>query len=73
MNVEKLSLLIVDDSKDDLFFLENSLRQLGLNYELHSRPCGDAAITYLNEGNDPVQSRRRPAPNYIPDPTYSAE
>lgn len=46
---EPLRILLVEDSEDDAFFLERSLRLAGVHYDLDRARNGDEAIAFLQE------------------------
>jgi CheY-like chemotaxis protein len=49
-----LNILLVDDSEDDRYFFERTLRRLGRNTRLFIAEDGDAAITFLENSAQPA-------------------
>jgi len=58
-------LLLVEDDRDDVLFLQRSLRKVGASFPVQTVHDGDQAIYYL-EGRDPYGDRLRyPAPTHV--------
>jgi CheY-like chemotaxis protein len=65
MKAQKHTLLIVDDSEDQRFFLKRAFESLGTQYTVRLASCGDDAIAYL-KGEGKFRDRTRfEFPSYI--------
>lgn len=65
MKKPDVRVLYVEDEADDVFFMRNAFRRLGLEAAFHAVEDGDRAISYL-EGRPPYGDRERhPVPHMV--------
>lgn len=57
---QRPTILLVEDSDDDVFFFSRALRESGFDCELVHQPDGSTAIGYLERSLPPAPSVRRP-------------
>ena len=57
--------LLVEDSEDDVFFMQRAFRDAGLQNELHVVTDGEQAIEYLSGQNGFVDREKHPLPDMI--------
>lgn len=65
MKAQKYSLLIVDDSEHDRFFLERAFQKLGPHYRIHALTSGNEAINYIKGEGKFVDRTEFQFPSYI--------
>ena len=65
MKAQKFTLLIVDDDKNDRFFIEAAFHKLGVQYRIHAMSDADEAIAYI-KGEGKYEDRKQyQFPSYI--------
>jgi|SRR5215471_13380567 len=64
MNAQSIFLL-VEDSEDDVFFMQRALRQAGVHSPLHVVRNGEEAIDYLSGQNDFSNREKHPLPDLV--------
>ena len=61
----KPSVLYIEDEEDDVFFMRNAFKRLGMEECFHAVPDGERAMAYLT-GGDPYTDRDRfPMPTIV--------
>jgi CheY-like chemotaxis protein len=64
MNAQSI-ILLVEDSEDDVFFMQRALRQAGVHNPLHVVRNGQEAIDYLSGQNDFSDREQHPLPDLV--------
>ncbi|HZV36810.1 MAG TPA: response regulator [Verrucomicrobiae bacterium] len=65
MHINKLEILLIEDSEDDVFFVEKAVKDSQSVHSLHTVSNGLEAIKYL-KGEPPFDDRKKyPRPNVI--------
>lgn len=59
------SILLIDDSDDDVFFFKHALQRKGIKYPVHVVTDGEEAITYLSGHGGFSNRTRHPLPDLI--------
>jgi len=59
---QMIPILVVDDSKDDVFFLCRAFEKAGLNYSINHVLDGEEAVDYLSGENGFTDRSRYPLP-----------
>ncbi len=59
------TILLVEDSRDDAFFMEYALRKAGITHSLHLAPDGEAALEYLQGTGQYADRAAFPLPTVI--------
>lgn len=65
MRVKQFSILIVDDSEDDLLLIKRAYRKNGTSDEIRTVLSGNEAIRYLNGEGEFADRRRFPYPTLV--------
>ncbi|MDF3057137.1 MAG: putative response regulator, CheY [Rariglobus sp.] len=59
------SVLYVEDEEDDIFFMRNAFKRLGIEDRFHAVMDGDRAISYLAGHEDYADRERHPLPSFV--------
>ncbi len=62
---EPLTILMVDDSEDDAFFVRRALEKSGIHYVLHHVTDGADAVAYMKAEKEFSDRQKYPFPNVL--------
>ena len=63
--MQRSTILLVEDSSDDVEFFERALREVGQDFDVHVAPSGGEAIDYLQRACEGGEVRDYPVPKII--------
>ena len=63
--VRRSTILLIEDSPDDVFLFERALREGGRDYDVHVVRCGQEAIDYLERACRGGEVPQYPVPKFI--------